>query len=89
MPSLNEVNTRNSIFLSEKTFPILETERLILRSLTPDDKEGVFRNFSDQEVTKYLMPPFKNMGQAKDIITAFVEEFEQGDALTWAITLNS
>ena len=72
-----------------KTFPILETERLILRSLTPDDKEGVFRNFSDQEVTKYLMSPFKNIGQAEDIITAFVEEFEQGSALTWAITLNS
>ena len=70
-----------------KTFPILETERLILRSLTPDDKEGVFRNFSDQEITKYLMSPFRNIGQAEDIIKAFVEEFEQGSALTWAITL--
>ncbi len=72
-----------------KTFPTLETERLILRILKPEDKEGVFRNFSDPKVTEYLMPPFTKMSQAEGIIKAFVEEFEQGSALTWAIELKA
>ena len=34
---------------------ILETERLILRRLTMDDAEAMFRNWaSDPEVTKFL-----------------------------------
>lgn len=72
-----------------KRFPTLETERLVLRNLTTEDREGVFRNFSDEEVTKYLMSPFTDIVQAEDIIKAFMEEFEQGSALTWAITLKA
>ena len=72
-----------------KTFPTLETERLVLRTLTADDKEGVFQNFSDADVTQYLMPPLTKMSQAESFINAFVEEFEQGSALTWAIALKA
>ena len=33
-----------------ETFPLLETERLILRELRPEDAETVFRLLSDAEV---------------------------------------
>jgi RimJ/RimL family protein N-acetyltransferase len=36
-----------------KDLPILETERLILRKMTPDDAEAVFAYASDPEVTRY------------------------------------
>ena len=68
-------------------FPRLETERLILRELSLDDKDAIFRNFSDEEVTKYLMAPLTSLDQAERIITAFLDEFEQKAATTWAISL--
>jgi len=36
-------------------FPRLETERLILRELTLDDKEAVFQNFYDDETIEFIM----------------------------------
>ena len=72
-----------------ESFPILETERLLLRAISSNDKEGVFRNFSDADVTQYLMPPLKSISQAEEFINAFTEEFEQGSALTWAIELKA
>jgi ribosomal-protein-alanine N-acetyltransferase len=68
-------------------FPQLETERLVLGALTLEDKAGVFGNFSDEEVTRYLMQPFTSLEQAESIIKAFLEEYEQGAGATWAIRL--
>lgn len=68
-------------------FPRLETEQLILRELNLDDAEGVFQNFSDEEVTKYLMEPFTSLEQAQRIIQAFLDEYKQGTGATWAIML--
>jgi ribosomal-protein-alanine N-acetyltransferase len=34
-------------------FPPLETERLILRQLTLEDADFIFRHFSDSAVTQY------------------------------------
>lgn len=67
----------------------LETERLILRGLTLADKHSVYQNFSDREVTRYLMEPFTSLEQAENIIKAFLEEHEQGTGSTWAITLGN
>lgn len=37
--------------------PILETERLILRPLTIDDAEDVYKWASDERVAKYMIYP--------------------------------
>ena len=65
-------------------FPRLESERLVLRELSLNDKEDIFRNFSDEEVTKYLMEPLTSLDQAERIVKAFLDEFEQKAAATWA-----
>lgn len=71
-----------------QTFPRIETERLILREITHDDTEAIFRNFSDPEVVKwFLEQPLTEIGQATEFIESFIAEFEQGKGLTWAITL--
>ncbi|MGD9317643.1 MAG: GNAT family N-acetyltransferase [Anaerolineae bacterium] len=71
-----------------KTFPRLETSRLILRRITADDRAGILRNFSDPEVAKWFFEePFTRMEQVDEIIQAFGQEFEQGKGLTWAIAL--
>jgi ribosomal-protein-alanine N-acetyltransferase len=56
-------------------FPPLETERLILRQLTLDDADFVFRHFSDPMVCQYLMdePPLTEFAQAQRIIQFYLE----------------
>lgn len=71
-----------------KTFPRLETDRLLLREVIPEDRVGLFKNFSDGEVASWFFDePYSRIEQADEIIQAFIDEFEQGTGLTWAITL--
>ena len=55
-------------------FPDLETDRLILRSMTPDDLAFVFQHFSSAEVNRYLLDeePIQTMEQAQEIIDFYV-----------------
>ncbi len=71
-----------------KVFPRLQTDRLLLRELTPDDRDGVFSNFSDVEVAKWFFEePYTDIEQVDEIIQAFITEFEQAKGLTWAMVL--
>jgi ribosomal-protein-alanine N-acetyltransferase len=46
-------------------FPVLETERLILRQLTPNDTPDLFEYFSLEEVMEYYdLEAFKSMEDA-------------------------
>lgn len=73
-----------------KTFPRLETERLILRELSQEDATAVFKNFSDPEVAKWFFKqPYTEVEQAVQIINQFAHEFMQGQGLTWAIILKN
>ncbi len=75
-------------FIFPSTFPTLETERLTLREITQDDADGIFKNFSDPEVSKWFFEqPLTQMEQALEFIGAFRSEFEQGEGLTWAVVL--
>jgi ribosomal-protein-alanine N-acetyltransferase len=68
-------NTRNIMTETSPIFPDLETDRLILRQLTMDDDDFMFKQFSDPQVTQYLMdePPVKNIEEARMIIQYFLE----------------
>jgi ribosomal-protein-alanine N-acetyltransferase len=50
--------------------PRLDSDRLILRSMTDDDVSFVFKHFSDPDVTEYLVDqePVANALEAKEII---------------------
>jgi ribosomal-protein-alanine N-acetyltransferase len=71
-----------------KAFPRLRTDRLLLREITPDDRDGAFRNFSDVEVAKWFFEePYTDLEQVDEIIQAFIAEFQQAKGLTWAMVL--
>jgi len=64
----------------------METERLILRPLTPADSEGLFRIFSDPEVTKYLeITPLKFASEGKALLEYFNGQFERKTGVRWGI----
>lgn len=69
-------------------FPILETERLVLRQITPEDSGDLFHYFSLDEVTKfYDVESFTNVQQAEELIDRWQQRFEKNLGIRWGITL--
>ncbi|PWN64460.1 GNAT family N-acetyltransferase [Chryseobacterium oncorhynchi] len=71
-------------------FPVLETERLILRQLTLNDSEDLFEYFSQDEVMEYYdLDTFKTLEDAQHIIQHFNSEFKERKGFRWALELKS
>ncbi len=69
-------------------FPIIETERLILREFTKSDIETLFYLWSDEEITKYNdMAPLKDMKGANELFDLFYNRFYNMTGLRWCIVL--
>ncbi|HEY2493802.1 MAG TPA: GNAT family N-acetyltransferase [Paenibacillus sp.] len=67
-------------------FPILETERLMLREITNQDAEGIFACFSNDEVTRYYgQNNLENIEQAKQVIAFFAKNYEEKRGIRWGI----
>ncbi len=69
----------------------LETERLILRRLVPEDAEAVYRNWaSDGEVTRYLTwQPHESAEASAGFIRRMTEECRALSAYNWGIELKA
>ena len=57
-----------SIFLKLAHYPIVETERLLLRPVTLDDAEAMFAYASDKDNTRYTFPTNQNLEETKNNI---------------------
>ena len=66
---------------------VIETERLILRRLTADDAEAMYRNWaSDPEVTRYLRwTPHPNPGLTRQLLAAWAELYPNKDYYQWGM----
>src|SRR6187401_978033 len=70
-------------------FPILTTERLILRQLVINDEQEIFTLRSDSEINKYLNRQIANtIDDARNFINRVNENVNKNDSLYWAITLS-
>ena len=68
-------------------FPVLETERCILRAATLDDAAGLFHIMSDPLVTRYLgRQPMASLDEAVQRVQAFHTAFQDQTSIPWAIT---
>lgn len=65
----------------------LETPQAILRRITLDDAEDMFRNWaSDPEVTRYLTwHPHQDISVSKEIISSWLEELKSDSCYKWCI----
>ena len=67
--------------------PVLETERLVLRPMTPDDARDVFGYASDPEVTRYVMwDTHRSLEDSGEFLRQMMDEYEKGELL-WGIAL--
>jgi ribosomal-protein-alanine N-acetyltransferase len=71
-------------------FPVLETERLLLRQLCDDDTADVFIMRSDPEVMQYIPRPLAvTLDDAAAVIQMVNDFIEKGEKINWAITAKS
>jgi len=71
-------------------FPVLETERLILREITAEDANAIFSCFSDERVTEhYGSEPFQNIEEAMTLIENFSVNFQEKRTIRWGIELKN
>lgn len=69
-------------------FPVLETERLILRQPVPDDREAVLAIMADPQVIRYFgQLPMESLEQAERRLSSIAQSFEQKIGVRWAISL--
>ncbi|MEN6521450.1 MAG: GNAT family protein [Armatimonadota bacterium] len=67
-------------------FSTVETERLILRPLAPQDVDFIYRHFSDEDVCRYLFDaePLTSIDGAQAIIDFYMSS-EKNDRNRWCI----
>ena len=74
--------------ISFNPFPRLESDRLILREITPGDVSEVFAMRSDPATMKYIPRPLAKTEQdALDHIAIIAKGLQDNESINWAITL--
>ncbi|MGQ7944492.1 GNAT family N-acetyltransferase [Flavobacterium sp. WC2509] len=67
-------------------FPVLKTDRLLLRRLTIADADTILALRSNDQVMKYIPRPYlKNKQDALELITLFDDKIENGIGINWGI----
>jgi len=68
-------------------FPVIETERLVLKRITNEDANQVFELRSNPETMKYIPRPLvKNTEDALEHIAMIDEKIETNVGINWGIT---
>lgn len=68
-------------------FPTLETSRLILREISPDDVTSLLMHFGNSEVIKFIeKKPIKTIQQANEWLRWMGGFFAAKEGLRWSIT---
>ena len=76
------------LLLNFTPFPFLDTARLHLRNVTPDDAREIFFLRSDERMMQYLdRAPAASLEEASQFIQQVNNLEKTNDAITWAITL--
>ena len=66
--------------------PVLETERLLLRRMRPEDAEAMFAYASDPEVTRYVLWETHNsIVDTRNFLNFVAESYGRGDFGAWGI----
>lgn len=70
------------------TFPVLETDRLRLRGIGPEDAADIFHLLSSPQVMRHLgRPPMTSMEQAVQRVQAYQTTYNEQAGIPWAMTL--
>lgn len=69
-------------------FPVLETERLILKKIGNENADELFELLSDAEVAKYdYFYPVQSIAEVRKFIDRYEQEVEEAEEITWGLVL--
>ncbi|MFX0210282.1 MAG: GNAT family N-acetyltransferase [Candidatus Hodarchaeota archaeon] len=73
--------------IQNREFPQLETERLILREMTPDDVEFYFRHFTNDKIIEgSCFPGPKSLETAREELERYcIKPFKEQTGIRWGI----
>jgi ribosomal-protein-alanine N-acetyltransferase len=78
----------SSLNLNFHPFPILYTERLVLKSITKNDANDIFRMRSDKKIMQFISRPMAaSVNDALEYINKIQESLINKYGITWAISL--
>lgn len=78
---------RTMLIFPTNIFPVLETERLILREFTLKDIEALYQIRTNPEVLKSIFKePMKLMQESIDLVNKMRDDFENSAGINWAMT---
>jgi ribosomal-protein-alanine N-acetyltransferase len=66
-------------------FPIIKTERLLLRQFVDNDLENVFKGLSHPEIIKYYGVSFQTLEATKEQMTFFADLEKNETGIWWAV----
>ncbi len=70
------------------SLPTLNTERLVLKRIVPENAEDMYEYASRQDVTRFLLwSPHVNLRETKGYIEYLQREYRKGNYADWGITL--
>ena len=68
--------------------PVLQTERLILRKIVPEDANDMYAYSKDSEVTRYLTwTPHRSVKETERYIKYLQKQYENGSFYDWGVVL--
>ncbi len=67
-------------------FPVLETDRLLLRRVLPEDQEIIFKLRSDPQLMKYIdRPLLETQDDALELIKKYDETIDSNQGINWGM----
>jgi RimJ/RimL family protein N-acetyltransferase len=76
--------------LNFNPFPVLYTERLLLRNFNKNDANDLFNLRSDKNVMRFIdRPKAKSLKDALELINKMHDSLKNNNGITWAISLKS
>lgn len=76
--------------LDLSTFPVLRTERLVLRELVDPDAPALFRMRNDERVMRHIgRPRATTVADAETLIATIRSERAANNGITWGITFHA
>ncbi|RYD56311.1 MAG: N-acetyltransferase [Sphingobacteriales bacterium] len=68
-------------------FPILETERLIMRQLTDDDVDDIYYQRTDPQINQYINRPPETLEGAASWVMRINDSIAANESINWGVTL--
>ncbi|MBR6594838.1 MAG: GNAT family N-acetyltransferase [Clostridia bacterium] len=73
-----------------RDLPVLQTDRLYLRKISPEDLFDMYEYASEDEVSRYLLwSPHLNIAETRGHIEFLQKQYRKGQATDWGVALKA